>query len=380
MARALRVAFLQASLPIGGAERLIQSLACGLPRARIEPVAIHLYAPGPIGEALAAAGVPSVSGLARGPWDPGVGARLARAYGEQAVDLAYVTDSALPLFWSGRLRRRASRPALVVGFHSTGKPGDFLQHRLANGSALPVADRLVALADTHREFLCRTLRLDRRRFVVIPNGVDPQRFAPAPDRDLARRAVGLPAGVPLAGIVAALRPEKNHPLFLRAAARVLERLPSARFAVVGDGPERAALEADTARLGLGGAVTFLGARDDMPAVMRALDLVVLSSKPVVETFPVTLLEALASGVPVVSTEVGSVRDLVPDGEVGYLVPPGDVAALADRIVRVMEDPALRATLGRAGRTRIEGRYTLPAMIEAYASLFEDTARGAPAAR
>src|SRR5690348_13622422 len=222
MPRPIRLAFVQAALPIGGAERLIQSLALGLPCDRIEPLAIHLYAPGPIGLALQGDGIPTESGLARGPWDPRVGKRLRLAYEQHAVDVVYATDSALPLFWTGRLRRSVPRPALVVGFHSTGKHGDFVQHRVANLTALPVADRLVALAGSHRDFLCRTLHLDPLRFTVIPNGVDAGRFTPAADRDAARRAAGLPEGVPLAGIVAALRPEKNHGLFLRAAQRVRE--------------------------------------------------------------------------------------------------------------------------------------------------------------
>lgn len=370
----IRVAFLQASLGFGGAERLTQALALGLRGPRFDPLAIHLYAPGPIGEQLAAAGVPQVSRLARGPWDTGVGAALARTYAEQNVDLVYTTDSAMPLFWAGWRRRRGSRPRLVVGFHSTGKPDDFLQHQLANAAALPVADRLIALASPHRDYLCRTLRLKPGRVDVIPNGVDTRRFVPPDDRARLRRELGLP-DAPLAGIVAALRPEKNHALFLAAAARVVAGMPAARFAVIGDGPERARLEQEAAALGLADRVLFLGARDDVPALMRALDVAVLSSKPVVETFPVTLLEALASGVPVVSTDVGSIADLVPEGEVGYLVAEGDADALAERIARLLSDPALRHRLGHAGRERVERLYTVEAMVSAYATLFEDTVVG-----
>ncbi len=152
-------------------------------------------------------------------------------------------------------------------------------------------------------------------------------------------------------------------------------MPEARFAIIGDGPERARLEAESAALGLGAQVLFLGARDDVPALMRALDVAVLSSRPVVETFPVTLLEAMASGVPVVSTEVGSIAALVPEGEVGFLVPSGDAEALAERIGQLLGDPELRSTLGSAGRARVERHYTVGAMVSAYAKLFEDTVAG-----
>jgi glycosyltransferase involved in cell wall biosynthesis len=373
MAAPIRLAFLQASLGFGGAERLTQALALGL-RGRFEPIAIHLYAPGPIGEQLAAAGVPQVSGLARGRWDTGVGGALARVYAQHRVDVVYTTDSAMPLFWAGWRRRRSPRPRLVVGFHSTGKPGDVLQHRLANAAALPIADRLVALAGPHRDYLSRALHLDPARMDVIPNGVDTRRFAPAADRAALRAELGLPEA-PLAGMVAAVRPEKNHSLFLRAAAQVVSRIPPARFAVIGDGPERARLEQEAADLGIGHAVLFLGARDDVPALVRALDVCVLSSKPVVETFPVTLLEAMASGVPVVSTDVGSIAEMVPEGEVGFRVPHGDAGALADRIARLLGDPALAHTLGCAGRARVERLYTVETMTDAYARLFEACAGG-----
>ncbi|MBI5709187.1 MAG: glycosyltransferase [Candidatus Eisenbacteria bacterium] len=371
----MRVAFLQSSLGIGGAERLVQTIVAGLDRARIEPLAVNLYGPGPVGEQLAAAGLEVVSGLAASRWDPRAGRRLAAALRELQADLVYVADSALPLFWAGRLRRAAPRPRLVLGFHSTGKSGDRLQHALANAAALPVADRFVALAPSHRDFLVRRFRLAPERFAVIPSGVDTARFRPAEDRPAAKRALGWPDGAPVVSIVAALRPEKDHRLFLRAAAALAARCPGTRFVVVGDGPERAALERRARSLGLGREVAFLGARHDTPEIQRASDVAVLCSLPVVETFPVTLVESLASGTPVVSTDVGSIRDVVRAEETGLLVPPGDAAALAAAIERLLGDSALRARMGAAARADARARLTRERMIADYERLFLEVGSG-----
>ena len=371
----IRIAFLQASMPVGGAERLVQLLMRALDPGRFAALSVNLYAPGPVGEQLAATGHAVVSGLARHRLDPRVGGRLAALFDEQQVDVVYVADSALPLFWAGWLRRRRPRPRLVVGFHSTGKPDDWIQHALAARSAFPVADRFVALAPSHGEFLFHHHRLDPLRMTVIGTGVDLARFRPAEDRAAAKRAAGFGADEPLVGIVAALRPEKHHALFLHMASQLARELPAVRFLVIGEGPERLRLEELARDLRLGASLQFLGGRDDTPELFRALDVAVLCSLPVVETFPVTLLEALASGVPVASTRVGSIADIVDDGETGFLVASGDEAGLAAAVGRLLRDAALRERMARAARSQAERRFDAVAMVAAYARSFEQVARG-----
>jgi glycosyltransferase involved in cell wall biosynthesis len=370
----VRVAFLQAGLGFGGAERLVQSLVGRLDRGRIEPLLVNLYAPGPVGEELIAAGHRSIDRLAASKWDPATGGRLHTVLARERIDLTYVWDSTLPMFWAGLERRRAARPALVLGFHSTGRPNSGLLDRLAQRVALPVVDRFVALAGTHQEHLASHLGLAPSRIEVIGSGVDLGAFAPVPDREALRRELDLPPQAPLVGIVAALRPEKNHALFLEAAARVHARLPEARFLVVGEGPERAGIERAIARLALGPVVRLLGARRDLPRLWPALDVGVLCSHAVVETLPVALLEAHACGVPVVSTDVGSIRDVIAEGETGFLVPAGDAGALADRVGRLLGDAGLRARMGEAARRRAERLFDRSTMVRAYEDLFVRVAR------
>jgi len=370
----IRLAFVQACLTIGGAERLIQSLAERMDRARIAPSVVNLYGPGPIGDEMQAAGWAMTNHLASWRFDPAVAGRLARAL--DGTDVAYVIDSALPMFWMGQQRRRHAQPRLVLGFHSTGKLGDALQHFLARRSAVPVADRLVALTASHRRSLAAELRVPEARFHVVGSGVDLARFDATQPRTAARRAAGLPEYGPLVGIVAALRPEKNHALFIAAAARVSASVPEARFVIAGDGPARDEVVRLAEASGLGERLVVLGARHDVPRIYRALDVAVLSSHAIVETLPVTLIEAAACGTPAIATAVGSVTDVVVDGETGFVVPPGDEASLAERIVRLLRDGELRERMGAAARRRAEQRFDERDMIRRYEDLFVEVAETA----
>jgi glycosyltransferase involved in cell wall biosynthesis len=164
----------------------------------------------------------------------------------------------------------------------------------------------------------------------------------------------------LAGVVAALRPEKGHRTFLRAAALVAREHPSAKFVLFGDGSERAALVALASELGIAERVIFAGDRDDIPECLAALDLLVLPSD--FESLPNAILEAMAAARPVVATRVGGTPELVEDGQTGYLVPVGDPAAMARRIVELLRDPAKRRAMGEAGRARA-GRDFSPATMK-----------------
>lgn len=373
--RAVRVAFLQATLGIGGAERLVQSLVRRMRPARVMSLAITLYEPGPLGEELIAEDRTVVSRLANSRYDAQVGRRLRAVLDAHEIDVVYVCDSPLPKFWMGVLRRQGPRPRVVLGFHATGHPVQAPQQIASRAPAVPVADRHVALSATHGRHLLDRFGMDERRLQVIGSGIDLERFEARRDRGEARARAGLPAGVPLVGMVAALRVEKDHGLFLRAARRLAARFPAARFVVAGDGPEREAIERACRELSLGDAALVLGPRSDIPDVLRALDVAVLPSRA--ETLPLVLMEAAACATPVVATDVGSVRDVVLDGETGFLVPIGDEAGLAGHVARLLEDEPLRGRMGLAARDLAERRFDEREMIRSYERLFADVADARP---
>jgi glycosyltransferase involved in cell wall biosynthesis len=161
----------------------------------------------------------------------------------------------------------------------------------------------------------------------------------------------IPEAAPLIGIVGRLVPIKNHALFLQAARFVHEQLPDAFFAIVGDGERRAELVEMASSLGLADRVRFTGWIADVPPVYGALDVLVLSSNN--EGLPVSLIEAMAAGVPVVSTSVGGVPDLLDGGQLGAVVLPGDVQGMAAAIIRALTDPAARATAEAARKMTLQ---------------------------
>jgi glycosyltransferase involved in cell wall biosynthesis len=211
-------------------------------------------------------------------------------------------------------------------------------------------------------------RLPAPRLHHIPNGLDLRRFHPdGPPAPLA-----VPGEGPLIGTVAALRPEKNLGRLLRAMALLQAEGLASRLAVLGDGPERAALEALTTHLGLGDCVRFLGHVPDPAAAYRGMDLLALSSDT--EQMPFSVLEAMASGLAVAATEVGDLRAMLPPESWPHLA-AREEGALAAALRPLLADAALRARLGAANRAKAERDYDEEVMYQAYARLFDRLACG-----
>ena len=239
------------------------------------------------------------------------------------------------------------------GYFSPLKTQAFLWIERALGR---LTQAVVAISERQRRDLCEVYRIvPSTRCTVIPLGFDLAPFASCEARrGTLRREMGVEGDVPLVGIVGRLVPIKDHAMFLRAARRVRDTYPSARFVIVGDGELRPALERAVADLGLTECVHFLGWRRDLDAVYADLDVVALTS--INEGTPVAVIEAMASGRAVVATDVGGVGDVVAAGRTGLLVPMGDAEACADAVSRLLGDAVLRAEMGRVGRERVLARY------------------------
>ena len=209
----------------------------------------------------------------------------------------------------------------------------------------------------------------RRRSASFPTEWTSSDSARGPATEALCRQLGLPPDAPVVGIVAALRPEKNHALFLRAAARVRRTVSGARFLLVGDGPQRGELESLAASLDIGEVAHFLGTRSDVPELLSLIDVLALSSH--IEANPVSILEAMAAEKPVVATRVGSVDKAVHDGQTGYVVAPGSEEELASRLVELLRDRFRAATFGRAGRRHVVEHASIERMVSGYEELLEE---------
>jgi sugar transferase (PEP-CTERM/EpsH1 system associated) len=361
------IAHLTHSLGQGGVERGILNLATRLPGERFRQIVISLNEPSDLAPAI---GADRVFRLGKRPGnDLAVVLRLAKVLRAEQVDLLHARGWATLL--EGRLAAwLVPGCRMVYGYHGTTYE-DLRRPRrrrlLAQRLLLPRMDALVAVSPSAARTWLSEVGLPGAPVQVIPDGVSLPTPAGPATRAALRRGLGIPGGFCL-GTVGRLDPVKDQATLLRAFARLrLDGLP-ATLLLIGDGPERSRLEALTARLGLHGAVRFLGSRTDAPRLLPAMDLFVQSSLS--EALPNALLEALAAGVPVVATAVGGTCDVLHDGETGALVPPGDPERLAADIGRLLGDPAGRERYAAAGRRLVRARYSLEAMLRAYAHLYD----------
>lgn len=238
----------------------------------------------------------------------------------------------------------------------------------------PRVDRVIAIsADQHPDLRRRGFRSDR--ITVIPNAVDETSFVPVRTREDIRREFRLAEDAFAVVVVAALRPEKRVERFVEAVAEARRTAPRLEGFVVGDGPERAGLEAAAAR---SGGVRFLGARTDVADVLHGMDAFCLSSEA--EGVPMAILEAMSLGRPVVATDVGGVREAVVHGESGLLVPAGAPEELAAALATLATDPERARRMGQAGIRRQRDRFSAGAMIAAYEAVLADAARARARAR
>jgi glycosyltransferase involved in cell wall biosynthesis len=294
--------------------------------------------------------------------------RLAGALARHRPD-AVVSANPYALLYAALARARANvRVPLVVVYHSTHCPGLKEQAQLlAYRPCMWAAARAVFVCEYQRRY-CLRRGLRARRNVVIHNGVDVQRLrdAATPGERRARRLeLGYSDADYVLGIVAGLRPEKNHVQLLEAAARLRARGLAAKVLLIGDGATRAAVEARARALGLEPHVRITGFRDDIRPLVTACDVMCLCS--LTEALSLAAIEAMAMSRPVVHSEVGGAAELIESGANGLLYPAADTAALADCLLR-LADPGTRAAMGQAARDTVERRFGEGRMIDQYEEL------------
>jgi len=340
-----------------GGQQQVLHLARGLASRGHEAV---VFAPdGPLAARARAAGLAVRRWRPLGEWDLGALAAAAAALRRLRPDVVHA-HSAHAHALAVPAARVAGVPAVVVSRRVDFAVGAHAGSRLKY--ALPV-DRYLCISRGVRDVM-RAGGVPEARLALVPSGVEipdaaalAREAAGAPDL---RALIGAPPGAEVVGTVAALAPHKDHATLLEAAARVVAARPGARFAWLGEGECRAALERRRAALGLEGAVHLLGFRPDARALMSQFSVFALSSR--LEGLCTSLLDAGARGVPIVATAVGGVPDIVRDGVSGRLVPPADPAALAAAILEALADPAGAAARAAAQREAVAA-FSVEALVE-----------------
>jgi glycosyltransferase involved in cell wall biosynthesis len=243
-------------------------------------------------------------------------------------------------------------------------------------------DLVIAVSDATRRFHERYNFVRPGRIVTIHNFIDHRRMAGVPDavRSKVRASFGVDESSFLIGVVGSIDPRKAQIYLIRAMPKILAAAPRTRLVLVGvDGPPRYVARAKSiaTELGVAGAVAWAGHRNDVREIMAALDLYALSSLE--ESLPLSILEAMAAGLPIVSTSVGGIPECLSHGETGILVPPADSDALADAIIALGRDPGRRRQLGEAGRKTVQERFSPESQTTAIEAALRGVARQVRAA-
>lgn len=351
----LRVMYVVPDLALGGAERHVTTLMPRLDPRRFEPSVVCIGEQGALFSTLRECDVPSVA-FGRTKRQAVLSlVDLVRHFWKTSPDIVIVRGFSAETL--GRVAALITRvPHVVVWVHNC----DDVQER---GRLRRVLDKVLerktdayfGIALGQVPYLVDACGHPEHKIRIIHNGVDPTLFDHVEDDPRAGLGIG-PRDL-VVGILAALRPEKDHETFLRAAKIVAAECREARFLIVGGGPRQPNLEDLTEQLGLTDRVVFAGPREDVPALLRAMDVFVLSSFTV-ECLPMALLEAMASRRSSVCTAVGGIPEMIEDEVSGYLVPPKDPEALAERLVHLLTSPDRREEMGAAARARVETMFTL----------------------
>ena len=354
----LNIGFFVSTLVTGGAERQLQHLIQHLDRNRFSPRLYIMRQPGPVGELLIQDGVPTHSGLAPGkppaPWAP---LKMARLWRREGIDLLFCLDHVNAVVVGTIAARLCGGIPVLMPVHTTGQWNRESIPRPMRMVLGGVA-RLLAIAEAQKSYLIETENIAPEKITVVRNGIPPLDPDALPGKKAARETLGIaPDDGPVVGILAMLRPEKAHENFLAAAKHLLRSLPRAVFLLVGGGPRQSELEQLAEDLGITDRVRFLGTRSDVPRILPAFDVSVLASHPKVETLPLSQMEAMSLGIPVVATRVGALHELITDGVEGHLVPPGDPELLAEALIGLLSDPAALRKAGQAARDRIHAQFT-----------------------
>lgn len=370
------VAHILSSFGMGGQERVALDLAASQVRAgyRVTAVSLSPAPDGPLAAEFAAAGA-AVDRVARprDRLDPVLVLRLARWLRKHRVELAH-THNRMALIYGAPAARLAGA-AVVNTKHGQNRKGG--TRLLAAKLAARFVDEFVAVSPETAEIARARHEVDPRRLSVIPNGIDLGRFHPEPAaRERIRAELGIGADAWVVGTVGRIAAEKNQALLVRAVAPLLG--PKTRLVVAGAGPLLAPLSEQAAALQGAAFVHLLGARSDAPDVLNALDAFVLCSNT--EGLPLVLPEAMATGLPVVSTSVGGIPTVIDEGQTGFLIPVGDEAALRERVTMLRADRELGRACGARARSAAVARFSAERMQREYIELYERVlARRSPVA-
>jgi glycosyltransferase involved in cell wall biosynthesis len=367
MSSRIKIAHLVLNLDLGGLEKLVVSFLGSLNRDEFDLTLGCLEGPGELAPEVEKMGIEITTFGRREGLDLKLVRPISGWLRRHKADILHTHNAAAHFY--GSLAAKAARTKAVVhtkhGRDWPDKPRKVLLNRISSF----LTTRIVTVSRNAFDVARDIERVPVRKISIIHNGIDTDLYRPA---SRPGRFADESAGKRLIGTVARLSPEKDQRTMIEAFDILARRIDDVRLVLAGDGPSRRELEALAASLPSRDRIDFLGAVGDVPALLRSLDVFLLTSTT--EGIPLALLEAGASEVPAVVTDVGGNGEVVVDGETGFLVEPGDPAAVAEKTAMLLEDETLRADLGRKARARILEHFSLRGMTAEYETLYRECAK------
>jgi glycosyltransferase involved in cell wall biosynthesis len=348
----------------GGAERFALGLVSHLPRDRFEPwVCSTRFATPEASESLADAGVSHISLRRTGKLDIHRlgGLAMLLKLGRFDVIHAHMFGSNV---WGTVMGKLCSVPVIIAHEHNWSYSGELMRRTIDRHVIARYATRFVAVSESNRTRMIELEGIPPEKVLVLPTAYIPHRVTEPTD---IRAELGLAPDARIIGVVATLRVEKALEVMITAVAQVIQRFPDAHLVIAGDGPQRESLEAQVASMGLTGHVHFLGERRDVTPLLQTVDVGALSSDW--EGMPLFVLECMATGTPVVATNVGGLPEIVEHDRTGLLVPPRDPAALAAAISALLADPERGRLLAATAAERLHD-FTIDTVALRFADLYE----------
>ncbi len=373
--RRLRVMTLIDALSLyGGAERLAFEIAARLDAARFESMMCITYWP-PSGEMLRSAddasrmlrdrGVRLFGLPRRGSRDVWAWLVLIRILRHERIDVLHAHKFGSNL-WGVLTGRAAGVPVVLAHEHSWSYQGKPLRRFLDREVIARGADRLIAVSRADRRRMTTVEGISAARTVFVPNGIPPA--APSRGGDV-RTELGIAREAPVIGSVGSLYPVKAFDVLLRAVALLRRDRPDVQLLIAGTGPEREHLEAVGRELSLNGSLHMLGRREDVPDVLAALDVAVCCSLS--EGSPLSVMEYMRAGLPVVGSSVGGVPDLIEPGVNGMLVPVRDPSALASALDEILTEPGRAREMGARGAERQRAEFDIDVFVRRLEALYTE---------
>jgi glycosyltransferase involved in cell wall biosynthesis len=365
-----RLAVVVSLLTIGGAEQLLLDLLRHINKQLFEIHIFFLRDPGTLGMEILHLGFPIKTRIIRSKFDILGVFKLSRLLKDSQTDVVLLINHLNTLFFGVLAAKLSGVRACINWENETYRKYPFHQMTMLGRRILHQGiDYVVAAAKGHGDYIAIEEHIPRSKIRVIYNGVDPKRFQSPLNPEEARIRLGIPSQSPVVSILAALRPDKAHHVFLQAARKIVDTIPQTHFLVIGDGPQMPYLKMLAKDLNLDIQVHFLGFQRQLGDILAAVDVNCLSSYSQQETLSVAAIEAMSAGIPIVCSNVGFMNEIVIPNKTGFLVPVDDSVGLAERIIYILKNTEQKLYMSHQCRQLVHDLLSVHQMVSGFEDLF-----------